>query len=314
MSSQQAIPAIPLGGGVSIPAIGLGTYALRGRRGYQAMRTALDLGYRHLDTATMYRNEAEVGRAVADSGLPREDVFVTTKMLASAAGRERQSLDTSLRELRLDYVDLWLIHWPPAASALVSAWRAFLDARDAGLAREAGRARQSLDTSLRELRLDYVDLWLIHWPPARSALAGAWRAFLDAREAGLARAVGVSNFSLAQLDEVTRATGQAPSINQVDWSPSRHDEAFLAGLRERGVVAEGYSPLKGSNLRHPVLGRIADRHQVTPAQVVLRWHLEHEIVIIPKSGDPGRQAANLNLAGFTLDPAEVAEIDGLSRS
>lgn len=262
MSSQQAIPAIPLGGGVSIPAIGLGTYALRGRRGYQAMRTALDLGYRHLDTATMYRNEAEVGRAVADSGLPREDVFVTTKMLASAAGRERQSLDTSLRELRLDYVDLWLIHWPPAASALVTAWRAFLQARDAGLA----------------------------------------------------RAVGVSNFSLAQLDEVTRATGQAPSINQVDWSPSRHDETFLAGLRDRGVVAEGYSPLKGSNLRNPVLRRIADRHQVTPAQVVLRWHLEHGIVIIPKSGDPGRQAANLDLAGFTLDKAEVAEVDGLSRS
>jgi diketogulonate reductase-like aldo/keto reductase len=226
------------------------------------MRTALDLGYRHLDTATMYRNEAEVGRAVADSGLPREDVFVTTKMLSGAAGRERQSLDTSLRELRLDYVDLWLIHWPPAASALVS----------------------------------------------------AWRAFLQAREAGLARAVGVSNFSLAQLDQVTRATGQAPSINQVDWSPSRHDATFLAGLRERGVVTEGYSPLKGSNLRNPVLRRIADRHQVTPAQVVLRWHLEHEIVIIPKSGDPARQAANLDLAGFTLDKAEVAEIDGLSRS
>jgi diketogulonate reductase-like aldo/keto reductase len=124
----------------------------------------------------------------------------------------------------------------------------------------------------------------------------------------------VSNFSLAQLDEVTRATGQAPSINQVDWSPSRHDETFLAGLRDRGVVAEGYSPLKGSNLRNPVLRRIADRHQVTPAQVVLRWHLEHGIVIIPKSGDPGRQAANLDLAGFTLDKAEVAEVDGLSRS
>jgi diketogulonate reductase-like aldo/keto reductase len=199
---------------------------------------------------------------VADSGLPREDVFVTTKMLASAAGRERQSLDTSLRELALDYVDLWLIHWPPAGSALVS----------------------------------------------------AWRAVLDAREAGLARAVGVSNFSLAQLDEVTRATGQAPSINQVDWSPSRHDPAYLAGMRDRGVVAEGYSPLKGSSLRNPVLRRIADRHRVTSAQVVLRWHLEHGIVIIPKSGDPGRQAANLDLAGFTLDPAEVAEIDGLSRS
>jgi len=256
----SAIPAVALGDGVSIPAIGLGTYALRGRRGYQAMRTALDLGYRHLDTATMYRNEAEVGRAVADSGLPREDVFVTTKMLASAAGRERQSLDTSLRELRLDYVDLWLIHWPPAASALVSAWRAFLDARDAGLA----------------------------------------------------RAVGVSNFSLAQLDEATRATGQAPSINQVDWSPSRHDETFLAGLRDRGVVAEGYSPLKGSNLRNPVLRRIADRHQVTPAQVVLRWHLEHGIVIIPKSSDPERMRTNLDLFGFVLSEEEMARVDGLS--
>jgi 2,5-diketo-D-gluconate reductase A len=260
MSSQQAIPAVDLGHGVFVPAVGLGTHALRGKRGYQAMRTALELGYRHLDTATMYKNEAEVGRAVADSGLPREEVFVTTKMLASAAGRARQSLDTSLRELRLDYVDLWLIHWPPAASALVS----------------------------------------------------AWQAFLEAREAGLARAVGVSNFSLAQLDEVTRATGQAPSINQVDWSPVRHDPAYLEGMRERGVVVEGYSPLKGSNLRDPVLRRIADRHQVTPAQVVLRWHLEHEIVIIPKSADAGRQAVNLDLAGFALDPAEVAQIDQLS--
>jgi 2,5-diketo-D-gluconate reductase A len=259
MSSQQAIPAVSLGGGVSIPAIGLGTHALRGRRGYQAMRTALDLGYRHLDTATMYRNEAEVGRAVADSGLPREEVFVTTKMLASAAGRERQALDTSLRELRMDYADLWLIHWPPAASAVVSAWREFIGARDAGLA----------------------------------------------------LAIGVSNFTLAQIDEVTRATGEAPSINQVDWSPARHDPAFLAGMRDRGVVVEGYSPLKGSDLRDPVLRRIAGRHGVTPAQVVLRWHLEHGIVVIPKSGDPGRQAVNLDLAGFTLDAAEVAEIDRL---
>jgi 2,5-diketo-D-gluconate reductase A len=261
MSSQQAIPAVDLGRGVSIPAIGLGTYALRRRRGYDAMRTALDLGYRHLDTATMYKNEAEVGRAVADSGLPREEVFVTTKMLAGDAGRPREALGTSLRELNLDYADLWLIHWPPAASQLVSAWRAFIEARDAGLA----------------------------------------------------RAIGVSNFSLVQIDEVTKATGEAPAINQVEWSPSRHDPAFLAGMRDRGVVAEGYSPIKASNLRDPVLRQIAERHQVSPAQVVLRWHLEHGIVIIPKSGDPGRQAVNLDLASFTLDAAEVAEIDRLGR-
>jgi diketogulonate reductase-like aldo/keto reductase len=109
-------------------------------------------------------------------------------------------------------------------------------------------------------------------------------------------------------------TGVTPSVNQVPWSPPEHRAHRLRESRERGVVVEGYSPLKGSNLRNPVLRRIADRHQVTPAQVVLRWHLEHGIVIIPKSGDPGRQAANLDLAGFTLDKAEVAEVDGLSRS
>jgi diketogulonate reductase-like aldo/keto reductase len=261
MPAPQAVPPFPLGNGVSIPAVGLGTYALRGKRGYQAMRTALDLGYRHLDTATMYKNEAEVGRAVTGSGLPRDEVFVTTKMLARAAG---------------------------------------------------GRERQSLETSLRELKMDYVDLWLIHWPPARRELAGAWQAFLDARDAGLARAVGVSNFSLGQLDEVTKATGEAPSINQVEWFPARHDPDYLAGMRDRGVVVEGYSPLKGSDLRDATLRRIAERHQVTPAQVVLRWHLEHGIVIIPKSADPGRQAVNLDLAGFTLDAAEVAEIDQLA--
>jgi 2,5-diketo-D-gluconate reductase A len=251
---------VPLGGEVHIPAIGLGTWQIRGRRAAQVTASALGLGYRHIDTATMYRNEAEIGQALAGSGLRRDEVFVTTKMLAGDAGRERAALEASLRQLGLVQVDLWLIHWPPAASVLVRTWRQFLAARDAGLT----------------------------------------------------RAVGVSNFSVAQVDELIRATGEAPALNQVPWSPSGHDQAFLAAMGDRGVVVEGYSPLKQTDLKNPVLTRIATRHQVTPAQVVLRWHLEHQIVVIPKSADPGRQAANLDLAGFTLDPAEVAEIDALS--
>lgn len=259
MSHPPAVPDVTLAGGVTMPLIGLGTWDLRGGRGRRAMRAALDLGYRHLDTATMYRNETEVGRAIADSGLDRRDVFITTKMLAGAAGRERTALNTSLRELGTSYVDLWLVHWPPRPSALVSAWRQFVAARDAGLT----------------------------------------------------RAIGVSNFSITQIDEITEATGEAPAINQIPYSPSQHDPKLLTAMAERGVVVEGYSPLKGTDLKDPVLARVAAGHGVTPAQVVLRWHLEHGIVVIPKSADPGRLAANLDITGFSLSADEVAQIDQL---
>jgi diketogulonate reductase-like aldo/keto reductase len=249
--------AVPLAGGVVMPLVGLGTWQLRGRSGYRAMRSALELGYRHLDTATMYGNEAEVGRAVRDSGLARGDVFVTTKLDPRDAGRERQVLEASLRALGSDYVDLWLIHAPP--------WR------DTGLA--------------------------------------SWRELLAARERGQVRAAGVSNYDLAQLDLLTGATGAAPQVNQIPWSPDRHDPELLAGHRDRTVVLEGYSPLKGTRLDGPVLVETAARHQVTPAQVVLRWHLEHRIPVIPKSADPDRLAANLDLFGFSLSADEVARIE-----
>jgi diketogulonate reductase-like aldo/keto reductase len=125
--------------------------------------------------------------------------------------------------------------------------------------------------------------------------------------------VGVSNYSLAQIDRLIEVTGQAPAVNQIPWSPARHDPALLAGHAERGVAVEGYSPLKGTTLTDPVLAEIAAAHGVTPAQVVLRWHLEHGITVIPKSENPDRIAANLDLLGFTLTPAEVERIDGLSR-
>jgi 2,5-diketo-D-gluconate reductase A len=152
----------------------------------------------------------------------------------------------------------------------------------------------------------------VHWPPRGRASVLAWREMIALRDEGLTRAIGVSNYSLALIDELVKATGEAPAVNQIHWNPRRYDAGLLRGLHERGVVVEGYSPLKDTNLNDPVLTEIAVAHGVTPAQVVLRWHLEHDIVVIPKSSEPKRIAANLDLFGFSLDPAEVARIDGLA--
>jgi 2,5-diketo-D-gluconate reductase A len=244
-----------------MPLVGLGTWQMTGARCQAAVRAALQVGYRRIDTATMYRNEREVGRAVRDSGLPREQVFVTTKLPPGNAGRERRTLEGSLRALGMDYVDLWLVHWPPRGRALVSTWQELLAARDRGLA----------------------------------------------------RAVGVSNYRTAQLDELIGATGQAPQVNQIPWAPSRYDLALVGEHRRRGVVLEGYSPFKNTDLRHPVLVEIAARHGVTTAQVVVRWHVDHQVVVIPKSATPERIAVNFDVWGFSLTSEELARIDGLSR-
>jgi diketogulonate reductase-like aldo/keto reductase len=261
MTQTPHSPAVTLSGGVAMPLVGFGTWQLRGRRCYEAVRLALETGYRHIDTATMYGNEGEVGRALIGSGIDRRDVFVTTKLPSGAVGRERATITASLRALDTDHVDLWLVHWPPG-----------------------GRARPEV-----------------------------WRELLAARDSGLARAVGVSNYSVRQIDELIGATDQAPAVNQIPWSPSRYDPGVLAASRERNVVVEGYSPLKGTNLRDRTLAEIASRHGVTPAQVVLRWHVEHGIPVIPKSADRGRIAANFDLFSFALSREEMARIDGLPR-
>jgi diketogulonate reductase-like aldo/keto reductase len=249
-----ATPAGPM------PLIGLGTWQLRGRSATQAVGYALSAGYRHIDTATVYGNQVEVGRAISEAGLPREQLYVTTKVPADRLGQERATLEASLRELGLNRVDLWLIHWPPAARESVA----------------------------------------------------MWRAVLELREAGLVTAVGVSNYSIAQLDALIDATGQTPAVNQIPYSPALHDPQLLADHARRGVVVEGYSPLKRTKLADRVLVGIAERHQVSPAQVVLRWHLEHGVVVIPKSAQPPRIKANLDLLSFQLDPDEMAQIDRLS--
>ncbi len=252
------IPVVDLGGGIAMPMVGLGTWQMQGRRAYEAVRHALEVGYRHIDTATIYRNEAEVGRALADSGLDRDDVFITTKL-------------------------------PPA---------------------RAGQARATMAESLRALGTDHVDLWLVHWPPRGSSVP-LWRDFLAVRDEGLTRAVGVSNYSVGQIDDLIAATGEQPAVNQIPWSPSQYDAALLAAHADRGVAVEGYSPLKGTRLHDRVLSEIAARHRVTPAQVVLRWHLELGIIVIPKSARPERIEENLDLFGFSLTPEEVARLNRL---
>ncbi len=253
------IPAVDLGRGVAMPMVGFGTWQLRGEFAYEATRHALQAGYRHVDTATMYRNEDQVGRALADSRVDRADVFITTKL-------------------------------PPG---------------------NASRARITIAESLKALGTDYVDLWLVHWPPRGRNLVPLWRDFLAVRDEGLARAVGVSNYSIAQIDELTEATGERPAVNQIPWSPSRSDAELHAAHAERHVALEGYSPLQGTRLRDRTLGEIAAKYRVSPAQVVLRWHIDTGVIVIPKSARPERIEQNIDIFGFSLTPEEVAILSNL---
>jgi len=245
--------------GARIPQLGFGTWQLKGQDAVRATSAALATGYRHLDTATVYGNEREVGRALAESGVPRDDVFVTTKC-------------------------------PP------------------------GRAGQELDIlreSLELLQTDHVDLWLIHWPGEGSANTDMWRAFVEARQAGLARAIGVSNFDISLIDEVTKATGAAPAVNQVEWSPLLFDAETLAEHRARDIALEGYSALRGGTLEHPAIVEIAKRTGRTPAQVIIRWHLQHDVIVIPKSVNADRIRSNADVADFTLTDEDMTTLDAL---
>lgn len=247
--------ALPSGG--AIPLLGFGTWQLSGKTATTSVATALEAGYRHLDTATIYENEAEVGAGLRESGVAREQVFVTTKCPPDKAAHALNVLEQSLQALAVDAVDLWLVHWPPP---------------------------------------DPVALW---------------EDFVGAQESGLARDIGVSNFSLAQLDELEQATGVRPAVNQCKWSPLLFDQAFLDGHAERGVVLEGYSGLKGGTLEHPVVTGIAERIGRTPAQVINRWHLDHGVVTIPKSATPERIRSNADVGGVTLSAHDLAALDAL---
>ena len=244
------------------PRLGCGPGPMKGNECRGAVEPAMAPGYRHIDTAEMYGNEAEVGAAWQDSGLPRDDVFLTTKL-------------------------------PP---------------------RLADQAHRTLEQSLRSLGTDHVDLWLIHWPPGGAdASAALWAEFIKARDAGSTRYIGVSNYSPAQIDLLLRTGGEAPVLNQIPFGPNDWDADLVAAHAERGVAVEGYSGFKRTDLRAPALVAAAQAHGVTVPQVVVRWHVQHDVVVIPKSKTPDRIAANIDVDGFALTADEMAAIDALGR-
>jgi len=253
--------------GRAMPLLGFGTWQLTGPQAVTATAAALDAGYRHLDTATVYDNEEQVGQALARSGVPRSEVFITTKVPPSRAGEEGATLGVSLERLGTDHVDLWLIHWTPEE-----------DEPGAGIG---------------------IDLW---------------GALINEREQGYATDIGVSNYSLEQIDQLVAATGVTPAVNQIEWSPLLFDAAVLAGHRERGIVLEGYSGLRGGTLEHPVIVAVAERLGRTPAQVIIRWHLQHGTVVIPKSSRAQRVRSNADVGGFELSAADLVALDALGGS
>ncbi|MFI6999294.1 aldo/keto reductase [Nocardia sp. NPDC050175] len=241
--------------------MGLGTWQIKGDDTYRAVRYALEVGYRHIDTARLYGNEEQVGRALADSGIDRDEVFLTTKYAQHHPGGEEQALTESLRHLGVERIDLWLLHFPlkdPADNLAV------------------------------------------------------WQRFLAAVDAGNVTAAGVSNHSLDQLDALTAATGRAPAVNQIRFNPALYDADLLAAHRRRGVILQAHSPLRRPPLSHPSLTALADRHGATPAQVVLAWHLAHDVAVIPKSVHRERISENYAAAQLTLSAADIVEIDALA--
>ncbi len=266
MEPTLAVPteSATLPSGRAMPLLGFGTWQLTGAEAFAATGWALAAGYRHLDTATVYDNEDQVGAALAASGVPRDQVFITTKVPPNRAGEEGATIGTSLERLRTDRVDLWLIHWTPEE-----------DTPGAGVG---------------------VDLWC---------------ALIDHQEQGFAVDIGVSNYSLDQIDELAKATGVTPAVNQIEWSPLLFDARVLAGHRSRGIVLEGYSGLRGGTLEHPVIVEVAARLGRTPAQVIIRWHLQHGVVAIPKSREEQRIRSNADVGSFALTPDDMAALDAL---
>ncbi len=254
-----------LNDGTTIPAVGFGTYPLRGEDGTAAMVSALEAGYRMLDTAVNYENEAEVGEALRRSGLPRDEVVVASKI----PGRHH-AYDDAIASVR---------------------------------------------GSLERLGLERTDLHLIHWPnPSQGKYVEAWRALVQLQKDGLVRSIGVSNFTEEHLTRIIDDTGVTPAVNQVELHP-RFPQARMREVHERlGVRTEAWSPMgkRRAPLEEPAVTAAAEAHDVAPGQVILRWHVQLGSLPIPKSGDPQRQAQNLDVFDFELSEAEVLAISGLA--
>lgn len=254
---------ITLNNGVQIPQRGFGVFQVPPADTQRAVEQAIAIGYRHIDTAAAYNNEAGVGAAVRASGLPRGELFVTTKLRNGEQGRESaiNAYDQTLKRLGLDYIDLYLVHWPnPKADRYVESW-------------------QALEQLLAQERV---------------------------------RAIGVSNFLPDHLNRLAEECEIVPAVNQIEIHPSFQQRDLTDLCRRRSIAIEAYSPLgQGADLDHPAVITVAERYGVTPAQVVLRWHLQLGHVVIPKSVNPDRIRSNFDLHGFALTDTELAAITAL---
>ncbi|GHA76641.1 oxidoreductase [Streptomyces termitum] len=264
MSTDNKVPSVLLNNGVAMPQLGFGVWQVPDDEAEKAVATALEAGYRSIDTAAIYENERGTGRALAASGLPREELFVTTKLWNS-----EQGYDSTLR---------------------------------------------AFDASLELLGLDHVDLYLIHWPvPAKDAYVDTYRALEKILADGRARAIGVSNFLPEHLERLTGETSVVPAVNQIELHPQLAQAGSRAVHAELGIATEAWSPLgQGRGLLDvPALVAVARKHDRTPAQVVLRWHLQLGNVVIPKSVTPSRIRENIDVFDFELDAEDLAAIAAL---
>ncbi|MFK0136291.1 aldo/keto reductase [Streptomyces murinus] len=263
MSSK--VPPIILNNGVEMPQVGFGVWQVPDDEAERAVGTALEAGYRSIDTAAAYGNEEGTGRAIAACGLPREDIFVTTKLWNSDQG-----YDATLR---------------------------------------------AFDTSLGKLGLDHLDLYLIHWPlPARDTYVDTYKALEKLYADGRVRAIGVSNFLPEHLRRLAEETSVIPAVNQIELHPHLQQHAAREYHAEQGIRTEAWSPLgQGKGLLEvPAIVAIAQKHNRTPAQVVLRWHVQQGTIVIPKSVTPSRIKENIEVFDFSLDAEDLAAIGALN--
>jgi diketogulonate reductase-like aldo/keto reductase len=256
---------VKLNSGFQMPVLGLGVYLIQdGGPCTAAVRKALDLGYRHFDSAKLYGNEADLGRAVRESGLPRREIFVTTKLW---------NTDHGFKE-----------------------------------------AKAAFAASLKRLGLDYVDLYLIHWPVEGLRLK-SWKGLVDVYKEGLSHSIGVSNFTIRHLKELLASTDVVPAVNQVEFSPFLFQKELMEFCQGKGIVLQAYSPLThGARLKDPRLKKVAGKYGKSPAQVLIRWNLQHSVVPLPKSSRPERMKENAEVFDFTLSAEDMAFLDHMNEN